>query len=97
MAVSPRSKESPIRSKEINFLETIDRSTDQERKRPLNVLVSWAILDVAVKLCVFVKTHEYPQHLSEEFNILTQLFDELERELRADKIIPEGKWPITRE
>ena len=40
-------------------------------------------LDIAVELCVFVKTHEYPKERSNDFLELTGLFDKLETKLRA--------------
>ena len=46
--------------------------------------IGWPILDVAVELSVFVKTHEYPKEMSEDFFELMRLFDKLETALRAE-------------
>ena len=46
-----------------------------------------SIIDVALELCLFVKTHEYPKERTEEFFRLTKLFDQLDSALRAANII----------
>jgi hypothetical protein len=50
------------------------------------------LIDVAVKLVAFVKSHEYPKEFSPEQNELTMLLDNLETVLRKRKIIT-GNFP----
>ena len=44
------------------------------------------IIDAAMKLCSFVKSHDYPPKNSEDFVILTQLLDCLETSLLVNNI-----------
>jgi len=50
-------------------------------------LSGYKALDVAVELCIFVKTHEYPKEMSNDFLELTGLFDKLETKLREAGIV----------
>lgn len=50
-------------------------------------LTRYQALDIAVELCVFVKTHEYPKEMSEDFFELMGLFSKLEGKLREARIV----------
>lgn len=47
--------------------------------------------DIAVELYVFVKTHEYPAPVSDDFFELTRLFDKLETTLKKLNIVPKNE------
>jgi hypothetical protein len=48
-----------------------------------------SIIDAAVELCVFCKTHGYPSFPSDNFFILTDLIDKLDTALRKNGLMPE--------
>ncbi len=50
-----------------------------------------AVIDAAVELTVFVKMHEYPKEMSDDFFELTKLCDRQETALRAAGYLPKGK------
>ena len=46
-----------------------------------------SVLDAAIRICVFVKMHEYPKVNSNEFVEFTNLLDQLETTLRKNKMV----------
>ena len=49
--------------------------------------------NIAIEICAFVKSNEYPEFGSEKFLEFTQLMDKLETILRQSNLIPKGRWP----
>ena len=50
-----------------------------------------AVINAAIELTIFVKMHEYPKEMSEDFFKLTELCDRQETALRAAGYLPKGK------
>lgn len=48
------------------------------------------LLDAAVKLCAFTKTHEFPREGTEDFYELTQFIDALDMEVRKALVEEKG-------
>ena len=53
-----------------------------------------SIVDSAVEVVAFVKSHKYPKEMTPEFFKLTELMDQLETSLRIAGII-KGRFPST--
>ena len=66
----------------------IDLMCDECRRKQRIILNDInSILDASIKICVFTKTHDYPERDSSDFMELTGYLDELEMALRKNKLI----------
>ena len=65
----------------------IDLMCDECRSKQIILNDINSILDASIKICVFTKTHGYPEVNSDDFMELTGYLDDLEMALRKNKLV----------